>query len=311
MAKIFVARALPGNAIERLREAGHAVTVHGGSMPPTREELLAGVADADGLLSLLTDRVDGELLDSAPQLKAVANFAVGCDNIDLAAAAERGIPVGVAAHVLTDATADLTMALLLAAARNLPEGERDAREGRWKTWEPEGWLGRELRGAKLLIVGRGRIGQAVADRAEPFGTQISFAGRGDDLHAALAEADIVSIHCPLNEQTRHLIDADALAAMKPDALLINTTRGGVVDQAALIEALHAGTIGSAALDVTDPEPPPADDPIYSAPNCLIVPHIGSATATTRAAMGNCAADNLLAALAGEPMPTPAPAPPSA
>ena len=141
--------------------------------------------------------------------------------------------------------------------------------------------------------------------------QISFAGRDDDLHAALAEADIVSIHCPLNEQTHHLIDAAALAAMKPDALLINTTRGGVVDQAALIEALHAGTIGSAALDVTDPEPPPADDPIYDAPNCLIVPHIGSATATTRAAMGNCAADNLLAALAGEPMPTPAPAPPSA
>ncbi|MDP4921542.1 MAG: D-glycerate dehydrogenase, partial [Solirubrobacteraceae bacterium] len=236
MAKIFVARALPGDAIERLRGAGHEVTVHGGSMPPTREELLAGVANADGLLSLLTDRVDGELLNSAPQLKAVANFAVGCDNIDLAAAAEREIPVGVAAHVLTDATADLTMALLLAAARNLPEGERDAREGRWKTWEPEGWLGRELRGAKLLIVGRGRIGQAVADRAEPFGMQISFAGRDDDLHAALAEADIVSIHCPLNEQTRHLIDAAALAAMKPDALLINTTRGGVVDQAALIEA---------------------------------------------------------------------------
>jgi len=269
------------------------------------------VANAEALLSLLTDRVDAELLDSAPQLQAVANFAVGCDNIDLAAAAERDIPVGVAAHVLTDATADLTMALLLASARNLPEGERDAREGRWKTWEPEGWLGRELRGAKLLIVGRGRIGQAVADRAEPFGMQISFAGRDDDLHAALAEADIVSIHCPLNEQTHHLIDAAALAAMKPTALLINTTRGGVVDQAALIEALHAGTIGSAALDVTDPEPPPADDPIYDAPNCLIVPHIGSATATTRAAMANCAADNLLAALAGDPMPTPAPAPPSA
>ncbi len=311
MAKIFVARGLPGNAIDRLREAGHEVAVHAGALPPTRDELLAGVADADGLLSLLTDRVDDDLLGRAPNLKAIANFAVGCDNIDLAAAAERGIPVGVAAHVLTDATADLTMALLLASARNLPQGERDAREGRWQTWEPEGWLGRELRGTKLLIVGRGRIGQAVADRAEPFGIEISFAGRDDDLHAALAQADIVSVHCPLNEQTRHLIDAAALAAMKPDALLINTTRGGVVDQAALIEALQAGTIGGAALDVTDPEPPSADDPIYDAPNCLIVPHIGSATATTRAAMGNCAADNLLAALAGKPMPTPAPAPPSA
>lgn len=308
MARIFVARRLPGPAIDRLREAGHEVEVYPGELPPSREELLAGVADAQGLLSLLTDRVDGELMDAAPGLEAIANFAVGCDNIDLAAAAERGIPVGVAAHVLTDATADLTMALLLAASRNIVTSEHDAHSGRWKTWEPEGWLGRDLRGAQMLVVGRGRIGQAVAERAAPFGIEVTFAGRDDDLLALLPEADIVTLHCPLTEETRHLIDAAALEAMKPGSLLINTTRGGVVDQEALVAALHAGTIGGAALDVTDPEPPPEGDPIFEAPNLLLVPHIGSATAATRAAMGNSAADNLLAALDGRPMPTPAPSP---
>lgn len=308
MARIYVARRLPGPAIDRLREAGHEVEVHGGSLPPSRDEFLAGVAGAQGLLSLLTDRVDGELMDAAPELEAIANFAVGCDNIDLAAAAERGIPVGVAAHVLTDATADLTMALLLAASRNIVISEHDARSGAWQTWEPEGWLGRDLRGARMLVVGKGRIGQAVAERAAPFGIEVSFAGRDDDLLSLLPGADIVTLHCPLTEETRHLIDAAALEAMKPDSLLINTTRGGVVDQEALLAALHAGTIGGAALDVTDPEPPPPGDPIFEAPNLLLVPHIGSATAATRAAMGNCAADNLLAALDGRPMPTPAPSP---
>jgi len=308
MASIFVARRLPGPAIDRLREAGHEVEVYPGELPPSREELVAGVAGAEGLLSLLTDRVDGELMDAAPNLKAIANFAVGCDNIDLAAAAERGIPVGVAAHVLTDATADLTMALLLAASRNIVESERDAHSGRWKTWEPEGWLGRDLRGARMLVVGRGRIGQAVAERAAPFGIEVTFAGRDDDLLALLPGADIVTLHCPLTEQTRHLIDAEALEAMKPDSLLINTTRGGVVDQEALLGALENGVIGGAALDVTDPEPPPPGDPVFDAPNLLLVPHIGSATAATRAAMGNSAADNLLAALDGRPMPTPAPEP---
>ena len=308
MSRIFVARRLPGPAIDRLREAGHEVEVYPGELPPSRDELLAGVAEAEGLLSLLTDRIDGELMDAAPNLEAIANFAVGCDNIDLAAAAERGIPVGVAAHVLTDATADLTMALLLAASRNIVTSEHDAHAGRWKTWEPEGWLGRDLRGAQMLVVGRGRIGQAVAERAAPFGIEVTFAGRDDDLLALLPEADIVTLHCPLTDQTRHLIDTAALEAMKPDSLLINTTRGGVVDQAALIAALEAGTIGGAALDVTDPEPPAEGDPIFEAPNLLLVPHIGSATAATRAAMGNSAADNLLAALDGRPMPTPAPAP---
>jgi phosphoglycerate dehydrogenase-like enzyme len=160
----------------------------------------------------------------------------------------------------------------------------------------------------MLVVGRGRIGQAVAERAAPFGIEVTFAGRDDDLLAMLPEADIVTLHCPLTEETRHLIDAAALEAMKPGSLLINTTRGGVVDQEALVAALHAGTIGGAALDVTDPEPPPEGDPIFEAPNLLLVPHIGSATAATRAAMGNSAADNLLAALDGRPMPTPAPSP---
>ena len=306
MARVFVTRPLPGAALEDLHDAGHEVAVHPGPQPPTRAELEAGVAGADGLLSLLTERIDTALLDRAPRLRAIANFAVGTDNIDLAATSARGIPVGVTPDVLTDATADLALALLLAAARRLPQAAQAVRDGHWMTWEPAGWLGLELRGADLLIVGPGRIGSAVAERATAFGMRVTAASRDDDLHAALAGADVVSLHAPLTPATRHLIDAPALAAMRRGAILVNTARGGLVDQVALAEALRDGRLGAAALDVTDPEPLPADDPLLRAPNLLVVPHIGSATTRARERMAQLAVDNLLAALDGRPMPTPAP-----
>jgi glyoxylate reductase len=303
MARVFVTRALPGDALDRLRGA-HDVTVWDGAMPPDPAVLREAVADADGLLCLLTDRVDGALLDAAPRLRAIANYAVGTDNIDLTLTRARGIDVGVTPDVLTEATADLAFALLLAAARRLPEAAADARDGAWRTWEPSGWLGADVFGAALGIVGFGRIGRAVALRAEGF--RMSVRSTADtDLDELLAGSDFISLHCPLTPRTRHLIDAAALARMRPTAILVNTARGGVVDQAALIAALQDGEIAGAAIDVTDPEPPPPGDPIYTAPNLLVVPHIGSATRTARARMTELAVENLLAGLDGRPMPHPA------
>jgi glyoxylate reductase len=304
MAECFVTRALPGDGLERLA-AAHTVRVHPGASPPTRAELEDGICDADALLCLLTDRVDAALLAGAPRLRAIANFAVGFDNVDLEAAAARGIAVGVTPDVLTDATADLAFALILAAARRLPEAAADVRAGRWRTWEPQGWLGTDVHGATLAIVGPGRIGRAVARRAAGFDMPVITVGRGDDLHAALAQADVVSLHAPLTAGTRHLIDDAALAAVKPGAILVNTARGGLVDQAALARALRDGRLFAAALDVTDPEPPAPGDTLLQAPNLLVVPHIGSATRTARARMTELAVENLLAALDGRPMPHPA------
>ena len=304
MSRVLVTRRLPGPALDRLR-AAHDVDVWEGDLPPGRATLLELVAGADGLLCLITEQVDGELLDAAPGLKVVANYAVGTDNIDLGATAARGIPVGVTPGVLTDATADLAFALLLAAARRLVAGSDDVRAGRWRTWEPEGWLGHDVHGATLVLVGAGRIGEAVARRARGFDMEVVMVGRGDDLHAALRRADFVSLHVPLTPQTRHLIDADALAQLKPTAILVNTARGPVVDQDALAAALDDGRLAGAALDVTDPEPLPADHPLLRAPNLLVVPHVGSATHATRARMTEMAVDNLLAGLAGEPLPHPA------
>jgi glyoxylate reductase len=304
MARVFVTRRLPGTALERLA-AEHDVEVWPGDMPPSPEELRAHVADAEGLLSLLSDRIDTELLAAAPRLRAVANYAIGFDNVDLDAVAERGIQVGVTPDVLTDATADLAWALMLAAARRLVEAERAVRDGAWRTWEPEGWIGVDVHGATLAVVGAGRIGRAVAQRAAGFDMEVRTVDLGDDLHGALERADFVSLHTPLTPDTRHLIDADALAVMKPTAVLVNTARGPIVDQDALAAALREGRLGAAALDVTDPEPLPPDHPLLDVPNLLVVPHIGSATSTARAAMADRAVDNLLAALAGDPMPYPA------
>jgi len=305
VASVVITRRLPGGAVDRLAER-HAVDVWPGAMPPTPGELRSLVAAAEGLLCLLTDAVDERLLEGAPRLRAIANFAVGCDNIDLSAAAARGIPIGVTPDVLTQATADLAMALLLAIARRLPEASAAVRTGGWRTWEPSGWLGLELSGATLLIIGAGRIGRAVAHRAEAFGMQVLLAGRADDLHALLGQADAVSLHVPLTPHTARLIDEAALRAMQPHAVLVNTARGAVVDPAALRRALREGWIAGAALDVTDPEPLPPDDQLLDAPNLLVVPHIGSATHAARERMAERSVDNLLAALDGKPMPYPAP-----
>ncbi|HZO36377.1 MAG TPA: D-glycerate dehydrogenase [Solirubrobacteraceae bacterium] len=305
MARIVVTRTLPGTAVDRLAEH-HVVDVWSRDEPPSAGELRALVANADGLLSMLSDAVDEQLIAAAPNLRAIANYAVGSDNIDLAAAAARGIPVGVTPDVLTDATADLAMTLVLAVARHLPEAAASVRNGGWRTWSPHGWLGLELARAELLVIGAGRIGRAVGHRAEAFGMTVVYAGRDDNVAALLPSADVVSLHAPLTQQTRRMIDATALAAMKPGAILINTGRGGLVDQDALRRALHEGHLGGAGLDVTDPEPLPPDDPLLGAPNLIVLPHIGSATHAARIAMAQIAADNLTAALAGEPMPNPAP-----
>ena len=306
MGRIFVTRALPFAALDRL-EAEHELDVWEGELPPGPEAMRERAAAADGLLSLVTDPVGADLLAACPDLKAIANMAVGTDNIDLEAAAARGIPVGNTPDVLTDATADLAFALLLAMARRLPQGEAQVREGRWRTWEPAADLGADLSGATLGIVGRGRIGDAVALRADGFGMEVIASSRrsGMPLEELLERADFVSLHCPLTPATRHLIGTEALQQMKPSAYLVNTARGGVVDQVALRLALLAGEIAGAALDVTDPEPLPADDPLLQAPNLLVVPHVGSATVRTRERMAEMAVENLLAALAGRPMPYPA------
>jgi glyoxylate reductase len=304
MARVFVTRELPFPALDRLREA-HEVEVWPERMPPPPDALRAAAARADGLLTMLTDRVDAELLDAAPGLCAVANLAVGTDNVDLEAAAARGVAVGRTPDVLTDATADLAWALMLAAARGIVGAAADVRAGRWQTWEPQGWIGHDVRGASLLVVGAGRIGQAVARRAAGFDMAVEVADVGDDLMAMLPRADFVSLHVPLTDDTEGLIGREQLAAMKPTAILVNTARGPVIDRDALAEALRDGAIGGAALDVTVPEPLPADDPLLDAPNLLVVPHIGSATQGARAAMTDRAVRNLLAGLEGEPVPFPA------
>jgi len=305
MARVFVTRRLPGPALDRLR-AVHEVEVWEQRLPPTPVQLRASVGAAQGLLALLTDRVDAELIGAAPELIAIANYAVGYDNIDLEAARSRGIAVGNTPDVLTDATADLTFALLLAAARRLPEAIADAHMGEWITWEPARHLGASVAGATLGIIGMGRIGSAVARRASGFEMEVIHTGRtgGTPLEDLLARADFVSLHCPLTAETRHLIDARALGRMRSGAILINTARGAIVDPVALRDALGAGTITGAALDVTDPEPLPENDPLLTAPNLIITPHIGSATHSAREKMAELAVENLLAGLAGRPMPHP-------
>ncbi len=303
MAHVFVTRRVFGDALAQLA-AEHDVDVWPGRLPPTPRELRERAASAEGLLCLLTERVDAALLDGCPQLRVIANYAVGTDNVDLDSCAEREIAVGRTPDVLTDATADLALALLLAVARRLPEAA-GAVGSDWRTFEATRWLGMELAGKRLLVVGPGRIGRAVARRAEGFGMEVRFCGRDDDLLALLPDADVVSLHAPLTARTRGMVGAQALAAMKEGALLINTARGPLVDPGALLGALRSGHLGGAGLDVTDPEPLPAGDPLLQAPNLLVLPHIGSATREARAAMTRRCVENLRAGLAGEPLPHPA------
>ena len=316
--RVFLARRIPDAGLAPIFEACSA-DVWDGELPPAREELLRRVAGCDGVLTLLTDRVDDELLDAAgASLRVVSNYAVGFDNVDVPACTRRRIPVGNTPGVLTETTADLAWALLMAAGRRVAEGDRYVRAGRWRTWGPELLLGGDVHGATLGIAGFGRIGQAVARRAAGFGMTVLYWSRTRaepalerelgatwvDFEKLLARSDFVTLHVSLNEETRHLIDAAALARMKPSAVLVNTARGPVVDQAALAEALRDGTIAAAGLDVTDPEPMAPDDPLLRLENCLVVPHIASASHATRGRMAAMAAANLLAGLRGERLPNP-------
>jgi glyoxylate reductase len=310
MARVFVTRRLVGDGLDRLTAAGHDVDVWEQPKPPPPDALRQRTRQADALLCTLADPIDGAFIEANPHLKVIASYAVGVDNIDLAAAQARGIPVGHTPDVLTDATADLAFALLLAAARRLPQSAQAVKDGEWGTWSPDGFLGHDVVGMTLGIVGAGRIGEAVARRAGGFEMEIlrTTSRGGTPLPDLLERSDFVSLHVPLTPRTRHLIDAEALRRMKRTAILVNTARGPIVDTQALIDALRAGTIAGAALDVTDPEPLPADHPLLSAPNALVIPHVGSATPRTRAAMTDRAVDNVLAALAGRPLPYAAPLP---
>jgi glyoxylate reductase len=310
VAHCFVTRRLPGPALDRLSPA-HVVEVWPGELPPSRAELIEHTRPAEGLLSMLTDGVDAEVIAAAPELRAISNYAVGYDNIDLTAAAARGIPVGNTPDVLTDATADLAFALLMAVARKLVEATTAVPAGDWRTWEPSRYLGADVYGATLGIIGFGRIGRAVAERGQGFAMRVLHTTRGSgaqELRNLLEQSDFVSLHSPLTPETHHLIDSEALGRMKPTAILINTARGEMVDQEALARALQDGEIAGAALDVTYPEPLPADDPLLKAPNLIVTPHIGSATRTARERMAELAVDNLLAGLEGRPMPHRVPVP---
>jgi glyoxylate reductase len=302
MARCFVTRRLPGTAVDRLA-AVHEVEVWPERLPPRPPELRARAAESEGLLTLLTDRVDAELIAGSPHMRAISNYAVGVDNVDVDAATARGIPVGHTPDVLTETTADLAVALMLGIARRLAEGDRLVRAGAWLIWEPELLLGRDLHDATVGIVGLGRIGRAVARRVEGFGCRVvhSSSTGGIPLEELFERSDFVTLHCPLTPRTHGLIDDEALDRMKPTAYLVNTARGEIVETAALVRALHKGSIAGAALDVTDPEPLPRGHVLLEAPNLLVLPHVGSATHATREAMADMAVDNLIAALAGERM----------
>lgn len=318
--KVYVARRLPQAGMELLAQSLE-LHVHPGSLPPSRQELLRGVQGCAGILSLLSDRIDAEVFDAAGgQLKVVSNFAVGFNNIDALEARRRGIAVGNTPDVLTDATADIAVALLLAAARRLGEASQAVRAHHWKTWEPLGWIGLDLRGKTLGIIGMGRIGAAVAQRMHGgWGQAIVYTARSakPDIdrqltarHVELPEllelSDFVSVHVPLTEQTTQLLGAKEFSRMKRTSVLVNTARGEVLDQQALAEALAARTIFAAGLDVCVPEPLPSDSPLRQLDNCLILPHIGSATVQARDAMAERAARNILAGVRDEPLPFPVP-----
>ena len=312
---ILVSRRVPSSVIARLEERCD-VDLHDGPGGLTPEALASRLAGKQGLICVLTDRVDAALLDAAPGLRVVANIAVGFDNIDLAAARARGIVVTNTPDVLTEATADLTWGLILAAMRRIGEGERLVRRGAWSGWALDFMLGTDLRGKQLGIIGLGRIGRAVASRAAAFGMRVAFstvdngaaAGPGADgawtrlgLDELLTSSDVVSLHVPLTASTRRLIDRRAILRMKRRAYLVNTSRGPVVDEAALAWALREGLLAGAALDVFEEEPRVHPD-LLSLENVVLVPHLGSATIETRTAMAELAARNVLAVLSGgEPL----------
>jgi glyoxylate reductase len=285
-----------------------------GELPPPRDVYLQKVRDIDGLLSILTDKIDAEIMDASPRLKVVSNMAVGFDNIDVPAATSRGILVGNTPGVLTETTADFAFTLLMAAARRVVEGDKYTRRGDWKTWGPMILLGYDVHHATLGIIGSGRIGMEMAKRARGFDMKVLYhdvvrrkpeeeAALGleyvPNLEELLSRADFVTVHVPLTADTHHMISTREFAAMKPTAVLVNSARGPVVDPKALYEALKSGQIFAAGLDVTDPEPIPMDDPLLTLDNIVIAPHIASGSVATRTKMANMAAANLLAGLKGE------------
>lgn len=312
---IYVNRQLPEEALAVLRKVGEVECwPHGAA--PSRETLLARVRNVDGLLCLGRDRIDAELLDHAPWLKVVSQLGVGYDNIDVAACTARGVAVG-NTPIVTETTADLAFALLLATARRVIEAERICRSGSWETMDLMFLTGRDVHAATIGIVGMGRIGFAMARRAHGFEMNILytdsrrnpdaerlFGARRTDLDTLLGESDFVSLHTPLLPETRHLIGARELALMRTTAILVNASRGPVVDQAALAEALRARRIAGAGLDVFEVEPIPPDDPILSVDNVTLLPHIGSASAETRLRMAILAAENIAAGIEGRPLPCP-------
>ena len=307
---VFVTRQLPAKGMNLVLKHC-AAEVWPLKTPPSRAELMAGVSGKDGLLSLLTDPVDAEVIAAGADLKVISNCAVGVDNIDLKAASARRIPVGNTPDVLTNATADLAFALLLCAGRRIVEGAEYVRAGKWKTWDLGLLLGADLAGRTLGIVGFGRIGQAVARRARGFGLRIVYcdpaAATGSEatqvaFDTLLTELDFVSLHVPLNETTRHLMNDATLAKMKHTAVLVNTSRGPVVDHDALFRALKEGRLFAAGLDVTEPEPLPPESPLLELANCIVVPHLGSASVWTREQMSLIAAENLIAGVQGERLP---------
>ena len=316
-ARIVVTRRIPDPAIELLEGAGD-VWVSPHDRPLSADELHSAVAGADAAVTLLHDRVDDAFLDAAgPALRIVANVAVGYDNVDVEACARRGVVVSNTPGVLTEATADIAFALILMSTRRLGEGERLIRARTPWSWSMFFMLGTGLQGKTLGIVGLGKIGQATARRARAFGMEIVYAGRrraAEDVEAELSArflpldellttADVVTLHCPLSAETRHLIDATALARMQPSSHLVNTTRGPVVDEAALAEALRAGAIAGAGLDVFEREPEVHPD-LLELENVILIPHLGSATIETRTAMGVLAAENVVAVLGGSAPVTP-------
>ncbi|TMJ12458.1 MAG: D-glycerate dehydrogenase [Bacillati bacterium ANGP1] len=315
--RVYVTRRLPQPALDIIRPIADFTLWDREDVPPSRQVLLREVTQVDGLLSLLTDRIDGEVMDAAPRLRVVSNFAVGFDNIDIPAATQRRIVVTNTPEVLTETVADFAFCLMLAAARRLVEGDRYARDGKWKTWEPLLLAGQDMYRATLGLIGLGRIGSAVARRAKGFEMRVMYYDpfRREDLEQSLQieyrpftdvlrQADFISVHVPLSEQTRHLIGRDQFSMMKPTAVFVNTSRGPVVDQQALAEALAARRIFAAGIDVFEREPVPTDDPLLAQGNAIVAPHIASASIPTRIRMATLAAENLVAVLQGKRPPNP-------
>ncbi|HEV8714916.1 MAG TPA: D-glycerate dehydrogenase [Candidatus Binatia bacterium] len=316
LAKIYVTRQLPEAALSLLKSCGEMRMWEPDEVIP-RAVLLREVQEIAALLCMVTERIDEELLTHAPKLRIVANMAVGYDNVDVPALTRRGIVLTNTPGVLTETTADLVFTLILGIARRIGEAERIVRQGRWRSWSPFSFLGRDVHHATLGILGLGRIGMEVAKRAQGFDMRVLYTNRGRrreaeeklgcvpvDLPTLLRESDFLTVLVPLTPDTRRLLSTAQFKLMKPTAFLINAARGAIVDQRALYAALRDGLIAGAALDVTDPEPIPQDDPLLSLDNCLILPHIGSASIATRTRMATLAAENIATFLSGNRPPTP-------